>query len=67
MKRYDIIRNFQYKQSFVLEYNVTLEQAQEYCKDPETSSSTCLERTSVMRTQLRGPWFDGYRLRKGNR
>lgn len=33
---------------------LTLEEAQEHCKDPETSGSTCSDLSK------RGMWFDGY-------
>ena len=37
---------------------LTLEEAQEHCNDPETSSSTCSDDTHEKQY---GPWFDGYR------
>jgi hypothetical protein len=40
--------------------NVTLEQAQAHCSDPETSSSTCTKAVNTRRTRLHGPWFDSY-------
>jgi len=39
---------------------LTLEEAQAHCKDPETSSSTCVKPANRRRTRLYGPWFDGY-------
>ena len=39
---------------------LTLEQAQDHCNDPETSSSTCSSPEGVARTKQHGPWFDGY-------
>ena len=39
---------------------VTLEEAQEHCRDPETSSRTCTSAISKKRTCELGPWFDGY-------
>lgn len=39
---------------------LTWEQAQEHCKDPETSSSTCTKPHNKRRTQQLGAWFDGY-------
>ena len=41
---------------------LTLEQAQEYCRDPETSSKTCTGYIGRKRTRERGPWFDGYEV-----
>jgi len=39
---------------------LTLEEAQEHCRDPETSSQTCTKYANVKRTETYGPWFDGY-------
>lgn len=39
---------------------LTLDEAQEHCKDPETSSRTCRLAKNIRRTRERGPWFDGY-------
>jgi len=39
---------------------LTLEEAQDWCKDPETSSRTCKHPNNVARTERCGPWFDGY-------
>lgn len=44
----------------IIKTGLTLEEAQEHCKDPETSSRTCTKRASVERTEKHGPWFDGY-------
>jgi len=33
---------------------LTLEEAQEHCRNPETSGSTCSDLSK------RGQWFDGY-------
>ena len=41
----------------------TLEEAQEHCRDPETSSSTCTTPVGLELLKLRGPWFDGYQER----
>jgi hypothetical protein len=40
--------------------NLTLEQAQAHCSDPETSSSTCTTSAGRARTRRLGPWFDSY-------
>lgn len=44
----------------VLARGLSEEQAQEWCKDPEGSSSTCTKRTPCARTKAKGPWFECY-------
>lgn len=44
----------------ILETGLTLEEAQQHCKDPETSSRTCKLPENVDRTEKHGPWFDCY-------
>jgi len=39
---------------------LTLEEAQEYCRNPETSWKTCKEYRNRKRTERFGPWFDCY-------
>lgn len=39
---------------------LTLDEAQEWCNDPETSWSTATSAEAVARTHERGTWFDGY-------
>ncbi len=39
---------------------LTLEEVEAHCGNPETSSSTATNPEAVQRTQLYGPWFDGY-------
>jgi hypothetical protein len=58
---YKIVRYF-YKDSRkrVIKTGLTLEQAQAYCKDPETSSKTCTKYAGRKRTERYGMWFDGY-------
>lgn len=58
--RYKIVRSYYRGGKRVIERGLTLEQAQEHCRDPETSSKTATKAANVQRTQKRGPWFDGY-------
>lgn len=44
----------------VIATGLTLEDAQTWCKDPETSSSTCTKPAGKARTRRMGRWFDGY-------
>jgi len=39
---------------------LTLEEAQEHCSDPETSSRTCTEDAGIEHTEKYGAWFDGF-------
>ena len=48
---------FNEHQSRVIKKDLTLEEAQEHCRDPETSSRTCSSHEEENRL---GPWFDGY-------
>lgn len=43
-----------------IDRELTLEEAQAHCKNPETSSSTCTTSEGRKRTRRLGPWFDGY-------
>ena len=58
---YEIIRYFQSGRKKVIERGLTLKEAKEYCKDPETSSKTCTSFYKIKYTEKHGPWFDGYR------
>jgi len=46
---------------------LTLEEAQRWCHDPETSSSTCTSAVGRRRTERFGPWFDSYDYMAGIR
>jgi ribosomal protein L37AE/L43A len=48
------------QKDFTVKSGLTLGEAQERCKNPETSSSTCTTTEGTDRTLLYGPWFDGY-------
>ena len=43
-----------------LRQGLTLEEAQEHCSDPETSSSTATVDTNIRYTKRHGDWFDAY-------
>lgn len=61
MTTYQIVRFYATKgQRRVLNRGLTLEQAQEHCNNPETSSTTCKKWSNVRRTKKYGQWFDGY-------
>ena len=57
---YKIVRRFANGGSELLYSGVSLEEAQEHCKDPDTSSRTCTTEAGTVLTEKRGPWFDGY-------
>ena len=59
---YSIIRMYQREgeRSKVIKAGLTLAEAQQHCRDPETSSSTATSPDAKQRTRTRGPWFDGY-------
>ena len=53
---YEIVRFYaDSRESRVIAEGLTIDEAQEHCKDPETSSTTCSEPSEG------GQWFDGYR------
>ncbi len=59
--KYKIIRHyFKTKTKRVIHTGLTLEEAQQHCNNPETSSRTCTTSEGRKRTQKLGPWFDGY-------
>ena len=57
---YEIIRFYFKGGNRIIKRGLTLEEAQEHCKNPETSSSTCKSASSKRITKRNGPWFDGY-------
>ena len=44
----------------VIKRGVTIREAQAWCHDPETSSTTATSSTARQRTKRVGEWFDGY-------
>lgn len=62
MTQYKIVRMYMNgsTRKRTLDTGLTLEEAQEHCKDPETSSRTCTTSAGKARTRKLGPWFDGY-------
>jgi hypothetical protein len=63
VRTYKVTRFFHHgKPNRVVKRGLTLEEAQEHCSDPETSSSTALGTTALKRTKLFGPWFDEYEM-----
>lgn len=64
MPTYRIVRKFQNHGD---EYpddeetrGLTLAEAQEWCRDPETSSSTATSNAARLVTEAKGPWFDAF-------
>lgn len=58
---YKIVRMYTKKLTrHTLYTDLTLEQAQEHCRDPETSSRTCTSAKARRVTRRHGAWFDGY-------
>lgn len=60
MTTYKIVRGYFHGGRRTIKTGLTLEEAQEHCSNPETSSRTATSATARRRTAERGPWFDGY-------
>lgn len=62
LRRYKVLRFFEKdgKGPLTIKAHVTLEEAQEHCRDPETSSRTCTSAAGRRYTEKHGAWFDGY-------
>ena len=59
---YEIVRHYKDgHDSEIMETGLTRQEAQEWCKDPETSSKTAEDPENVRRTEEHGEWFDGFR------
>lgn len=62
---YNIIRFYQNdRPSKIVKKVYTLEEAQQHCNDPETSSKTATSKDAIAHTKKYGAWFDGYDLLK---
>lgn len=65
---YKIVR--MYKNSYrkrVIKRGLSLDEAQAWCRNPETSSNTATSASAKRLTRLHGPWFDGYEEEKPKR
>lgn len=59
---YKIIRNYfdDNVPRKVMAEGLTLEEAKEWCRDPESSSKTCQFGENAEHTDKYGEWFDGF-------
>lgn len=58
---YKIVRvYFNSNMTYTMKTGLTLEEAQAWCRNPETSSRTATGQAAKLRTQMCGHWFDGY-------
>jgi hypothetical protein len=59
---YKILRFFEdtNKTTKLIRSGLSLEEAQQYCDDAETSSTTCTDPAKKEYTKRHGRWFDGY-------
>lgn len=57
---YKIVRHFQNGHPRTIKTGLYLEEAQQHCKDPETSSRTCTNKAKLRHyaNANRGEWFD---------
>ena len=62
MSTYRIVRMFKSSDhpTQVVKRGLTLREAREHCRAPETSSSTCTTKLGQERTEKFGAWVDGY-------
>lgn len=61
MTTYYIVRMYKDDHpSRIIKEGLTLEEAQEHCRDPETSSRTCKGKAELLHTEQYGMWFEGY-------
>jgi hypothetical protein len=57
---YKVVRYYFNGKKYTVQTGMTLEEAQEHCLDPETSSKTATSAAARRRTRKEGPWFDGF-------
>ena len=57
---YNIVRHYFRGGHRIIAKGLTLEQAKQHCRNPETSSSTATNAVARARTKRLGQWFDGY-------
>lgn len=60
MITYKIVRYFQNAGKRTINTGLTLEEAQEWCNNPETGSRTATSSAAKARTRRSGQWFDGF-------
>ena len=62
MTTYRIVRMYQNAgiRQRTMKKGLTLEEAQAWCRNPETSSRTATTAKATERTRRCGMWFDGY-------
>ena len=62
MTTYKIVRMYESDEwpNEVIETGLTLEEAQEHCRNDQTHSKTCTSAAGIIRTKVCGKWFDGY-------
>lgn len=60
-QKYKIVRMFfEGYPNKIVKRGLTLEEAQAWCRDPETSSSTAKGKKAQRLLEKYGEWFDGY-------
>lgn len=66
---YKIVRMYQRdgKRSRTIARGLSLAEAQDHCRDLETSSKTAIGRGAREHTAKHGSWFDGYESERGKR
>jgi len=58
---FKVVRIYRDKyRKYTIAYGLTEAEAQEMCRDPESSSNTCITATAKATTRRNGPWFNSY-------